>query len=93
MRNDDEAIAIVGAISIYTEKYLSTTVGKRIGYELRRTLYHHVQLCYRQGREFLRAPFVGAAARWLAGCRSIMARHSSNSSRECELQLAYAQAA
>jgi ATP-binding cassette, subfamily B, bacterial len=37
------AIAIVGAISSYTEKYLSTTVAKRVGYELRRTLYHHVQ--------------------------------------------------
>ena len=37
------AIAIVGGISAYTEKYLSTTVAKRIGFELRHTLYHHVQ--------------------------------------------------
>jgi ATP-binding cassette subfamily B protein len=37
------AIAIVGAISSFTEKYLSTTVAKRIGYELRHMLYHHVQ--------------------------------------------------
>jgi subfamily B ATP-binding cassette protein MsbA len=37
------AIAVIGAISTYTEKYLSTTVAKRVGYELRRMLYHHVQ--------------------------------------------------
>ena len=37
------AIAIAGAISSYTEKYLSTTVAKRVGYELRHMLYHHVQ--------------------------------------------------
>ena len=36
-------IAVVGAISSYTEKYLSTTVGKRVGYDLRHLLYHHVQ--------------------------------------------------
>jgi subfamily B ATP-binding cassette protein MsbA len=36
-------IAIVGAVSSYTEKYLSTTVGKRVGYDLRHLLYHHVQ--------------------------------------------------
>jgi subfamily B ATP-binding cassette protein MsbA len=27
----------------YTERYLSATVGSRIGYELRHTLYHHLQ--------------------------------------------------
>ena len=37
------AIALVGAISSFTEKYLSTTVAKRVGYELRHMLYHHVQ--------------------------------------------------
>jgi ATP-binding cassette, subfamily B, bacterial len=37
------AIAVVGAVSSYTEKYLSTTVAKRVGYELRHMLYHHVQ--------------------------------------------------
>src|SRR5688572_23535185 len=36
-------IAVVGAISSYTEKYLATTVAKRVGYELRHMLYHHVQ--------------------------------------------------
>jgi subfamily B ATP-binding cassette protein MsbA len=36
-------IAVIGAISSYTEKYLSTTVAKRVGYELRHMLYHHVQ--------------------------------------------------
>ncbi len=36
-------IAIVNAISAYTDKYLSSTVGKRVGYELRHRLYHHVQ--------------------------------------------------
>ncbi len=37
------AIAAVGAVSTYTEKYLSSTVGKRVGYDLRHMLYHHVQ--------------------------------------------------
>jgi len=36
-------IALLGAVSSYTEKYLSTTVGKRVGYDLRHALYHHVQ--------------------------------------------------
>ena len=36
-------IAIVGAISSYTQKYLSTTAAKRVGYDLRHLLYHHVQ--------------------------------------------------
>jgi ATP-binding cassette, subfamily B, bacterial len=37
------AIALVGAVSSYIEKYLSTTVGKRVGYDLRHALYHHLQ--------------------------------------------------
>jgi subfamily B ATP-binding cassette protein MsbA len=37
------AIAVIGAISSYTNDYLSATVGKRVGYDLRRLLYHHVQ--------------------------------------------------
>jgi ATP-binding cassette subfamily B protein len=37
------AIAAIGALSSYTEKYLSTTVAKHVGYELRHMLYHHVQ--------------------------------------------------
>jgi subfamily B ATP-binding cassette protein MsbA len=36
-------IAVVGAVSSYTQKYLSTTVAKRVGYDLRHMLYHHVQ--------------------------------------------------
>lgn len=36
-------IALVSASSAYADKYFSTTVGKRVGYELRRRLYHHVQ--------------------------------------------------
>jgi ATP-binding cassette, subfamily B, bacterial len=36
-------IAIVGAVSSYVEKYVSTTIGKRVGYDLRHVLYHHVQ--------------------------------------------------
>jgi subfamily B ATP-binding cassette protein MsbA len=36
-------IAIVGAVGAYTEKYLSTAVAKRVGYDLRHMLYHHVQ--------------------------------------------------
>lgn len=37
------AIAIAGAISSYTEKYLSTTVGQRVMHDLRQLLYQHVQ--------------------------------------------------
>ena len=37
------AIAVFGAISSYTNDYLSATVGTRVGYDLRRLLYHHVQ--------------------------------------------------
>ena len=37
------ALAGIGAISTYAEKYLSTTVAKRVGYDLRHMLYHHVQ--------------------------------------------------
>jgi len=36
-------IAAVGAVSSYTEKYLSTAVAKHVGYDLRHMLYHHVQ--------------------------------------------------
>lgn len=37
------AIALGGAISSYTEKYLTTSVGQRIMHDLRGTLYHHIQ--------------------------------------------------
>ena len=36
-------IAVVNAVSAYVDKYFSSTVGKRVGYELRHRLYHHVQ--------------------------------------------------
>jgi ATP-binding cassette subfamily B protein len=36
-------IALVGALSSYTEKYLTTSVGQWIMHDLRRTLYHHIQ--------------------------------------------------
>ncbi len=36
-------IAIVGAISSYMEKYLTTSVSQWVGHDLRRTLYHHIQ--------------------------------------------------
>jgi subfamily B ATP-binding cassette protein MsbA len=36
-------IAVVGAATTFLEKYLSTTVAKRVGHDLRRLLYHHVQ--------------------------------------------------
>ena len=36
------AIAVVGAISSYTEKYLTTSVGQWIMHDLRRTLYQHI---------------------------------------------------
>jgi ATP-binding cassette subfamily B protein len=37
------AIAIVGAVSSYFEKYLTTSVSQWVGHDLRRTLYHHIQ--------------------------------------------------
>jgi subfamily B ATP-binding cassette protein MsbA len=37
------AIAIVGAISSYLEKYLTTSVSQWVAHDLRRTLYHHIQ--------------------------------------------------
>ena len=36
-------IAIVGAISSYMEKYLTTSVSQWVAHDLRRTLYHHIQ--------------------------------------------------
>lgn len=48
------AIAVLGAIGIYTQKYLGSTVGKRVGYDLRHLLYHHVQrlsLSFYEGRQ------------------------------------------
>ena len=35
-------IAIVGAVSAYFEKYLTTSVSQWVGHDLRRTLYHHI---------------------------------------------------
>jgi ATP-binding cassette subfamily B protein len=35
-------IAVISAASTYTQKYLSTAVGKRVGFDLRHLLYHHV---------------------------------------------------
>ena len=35
-------IAIVGGISTYAEKYLTTSVGQWVTHDLRRTLYHHI---------------------------------------------------
>ena len=37
------AVAVVGAISHYTEKYLTTKVGQEVMCDLRRTVYHHIQ--------------------------------------------------
>ncbi len=36
-------IAVVGAIASYFDDYLATTVAKRVGFDLRHLLYHHVQ--------------------------------------------------
>ncbi len=36
-------IAIVGAISSYVQKYLTTSVAQWVAHDLRRTLYHHIQ--------------------------------------------------
>ena len=37
------AIAVVGAISSYLEKYLTTSVSQWVGHDLRRMLYQHIQ--------------------------------------------------
>jgi len=37
------AIAVVGAVSAYFEKYLTTSVSQWVGHDLRRRLYHHIQ--------------------------------------------------
>ncbi len=36
-------IALVGAVSVYFEKYLTTSVSQWVGHDLRRTIYHHIQ--------------------------------------------------
>jgi len=36
-------IAVVGAVSTYVEKYLTTTVSQWVAHDLRRTLYQHIQ--------------------------------------------------
>jgi subfamily B ATP-binding cassette protein MsbA len=36
-------VAIVGAVSAYFEKYLTTSVSQWVGHDLRRTVYHHIQ--------------------------------------------------
>ena len=36
-------IAVLGAAGAYVQKYLSTTVAKQVGFDLRHMLYHHVQ--------------------------------------------------
>src|ERR1700730_6078250 len=35
-------IAIIGAVSSYAEKYLTTSVGQWVMHDLRRTLYQHI---------------------------------------------------
>lgn len=37
------AIAVVGALSSYVEKYTTTTTGQWVAHDLRRTLYTHIQ--------------------------------------------------
>ena len=37
------AIAVVGAVSTYFEKYLTTSVAQWVSHDLRRTLYNHIQ--------------------------------------------------
>jgi ATP-binding cassette subfamily B protein len=36
-------VAVVGAVSSYVEKYLTTSVSQWVAHDLRRTLYHHIQ--------------------------------------------------
>ncbi|HKQ85469.1 MAG TPA: ABC transporter ATP-binding protein [Candidatus Acidoferrales bacterium] len=37
------AISVVGALSSYVEKYMTTTTGQWVAHDLRRTLYTHIQ--------------------------------------------------
>lgn len=37
------AIAVLGAVSSYVEKYMTTSVGQWVTHDLRRTLYNHIQ--------------------------------------------------
>jgi ATP-binding cassette, subfamily B, bacterial len=37
------AIAVIGAVAAYFDDFLATTVAKRVGFDLRHMLYHHVQ--------------------------------------------------
>src|SRR5947208_1363297 len=37
------AIAVLDAVSTYSEKYLTTSIGQWVTYDLRRTLYAHIQ--------------------------------------------------
>src|SRR4029079_9085686 len=37
------AVAMIGAISSYFEKYLTTSVAQWVSHDLRRNLYHHIQ--------------------------------------------------
>src|SRR5215831_5492837 len=37
------AISVVGALSSYVEKYMTTSVGQWVAHDLRRTLYTHIQ--------------------------------------------------
>jgi ATP-binding cassette subfamily B protein len=37
------AIAVVGAVSSYVEKYLTTSISQWVTHDLRRTLYNHIQ--------------------------------------------------
>ena len=48
-------IAIVGAASSYTEKYLTTSVGQWVMHDLRRTLYQHIHHLSLAEAELLRA--------------------------------------
>jgi ATP-binding cassette subfamily B protein len=36
-------VALVGAVSSYAEKYLTTSASQWVGHDLRRTIYHHIQ--------------------------------------------------
>ncbi|MGH9828280.1 MAG: ABC transporter ATP-binding protein, partial [Blastocatellia bacterium] len=38
------AIAVVGAFSSYAENYLTTNIGQWVMHDLRKTVYHHIQL-------------------------------------------------
>ena len=71
------AIAVIGAVGSYTEKYLSTTVGKRVGYDLRHCSTTTCSGC--------RSPSTNIRRRvtWLSGSPATSTPRRTSSRRRC----------